>query len=313
MNSGKHNLDINKYSLNLDINHYSLTELFAIFNIKTPTAISLSDLKNAKKKVLMTHPDKSGLPADYFLFYKKAFDIVVKFWENQNKQNQVITEENTKYNAKDTSNTIDKGVKKVIQDMSSTDFQKRFNQLFEENMYEKPNPEKNQWFSNEEPSYVVDETITNKNMGAVIEKIKATQNGMVKYRGVENITSSSGVQSKNLYDDVEEDDGYVSSDIFGKLKYDDLRKVHKDQTVFAVSERDFDKVQQYNSVDHFMKERDANTGKPIDKLEAEKMLSNQSHAFREQMMKKEYISNLRTMENISKNQAVLANFLRLQN
>lgn len=301
MNPEKHNLDINKYSL---------IELFALFDIANPTVITEPDIKRAKKKVLMTHPDKSGLAADYFLFYKKAFDIVVKFWEIQNKQNQTITEENTKYNTKDLSKTVDKSVKKVIQDLSPQDFQKRFNKLFEENMYEKPNPEKNQWFSNEAPTYVVNETVNNKNMGAIIEKIKETQNGMVKYRGVENLSTASG---KNLYDDTEEDGGYVSSDIFGKLKYDDLRKVHKDQTVFVVSERDFDKVQQYKSVDHFVKERDANTGKPMEKLEAERMLAEKNQAYREQMMKKEYVSDLRTIENISKNQAVLSNFLRLHN
>ena len=36
--------------------------------------MTLEQLKVAKKKVLMIHPDKSKLPAEYFLFYKKAFD-----------------------------------------------------------------------------------------------------------------------------------------------------------------------------------------------------------------------------------------------
>ena len=62
---------------NLDIHMYSLEELLALFNLSFE--ITLDDLKKAKKQVLMTHPDKSKLSPDYFLFYKKAFDVIVKF------------------------------------------------------------------------------------------------------------------------------------------------------------------------------------------------------------------------------------------
>ena len=65
---------------NLDIHMYSFEELLGLFDLSY--TISLEDMKRAKRKVLMTHPDKSKLDAKYFLFYKKAFDIVVKFYEN---------------------------------------------------------------------------------------------------------------------------------------------------------------------------------------------------------------------------------------
>ena len=74
---------------NLDIHMYSLQELLGLFDLTY--SITLEDMKRAKKKVLMTHPDKSKLEPKYFLFYKKAFDIVVKFYENQNKQNAKIS------------------------------------------------------------------------------------------------------------------------------------------------------------------------------------------------------------------------------
>jgi len=296
-------------SHNLDIQKYSLDELFTLFDITNPVSISIEDVKRAKKKVLMTHPDKSGLSADYFLFYKKAFDIVLNFWENQNKQNKVVTEENTKYIP---NKSDDKTVKRAIQEISPEDFQKRFNKLFEENMYEKPNAQKNEWFSKEDPIYVVDETVNNKNMGVVLDKIKEKQNGLIKYRGVENITSS-GANSSNSYHDDDDNEYYVTSDIFGKLKFDDLRKVHKDQTIFAVSERDIEKVPKYSSVDHFIKEREANPEKPMEKEEAERMLSQENLVYREQIMRKEYAANLRMKENEIKNKNVLSNFLRLHN
>ena len=55
---------------NLNIHMYTLDDLLGLFDLTT--RISLEDLKRAKKKVLMLHPDKSKLSSEYFLFYKKA-------------------------------------------------------------------------------------------------------------------------------------------------------------------------------------------------------------------------------------------------
>ena len=82
---------------NLQIQNYSFDELLGLFELES-YQISVDDLKRAKKKVLMLHPDKSRLDAKYFLFYKKAFDIVVQFYNNQHKQNQDVTAENSQYN-----------------------------------------------------------------------------------------------------------------------------------------------------------------------------------------------------------------------
>jgi hypothetical protein len=149
-------------------------------------------------------------------------------------------------------------------------------------------------------------------MGQVFDKIKDTQSGMVRYRGVENLVINSGSGSR-LHDDDEDTDDYVSCDPFSKLKYDDLRKVHKDQTVFAVSERDIQKVQQYSSVDHFMRERGKQTLTPLEKAEAEGMLTKQEAEYRQRMMQKEYAAKLRTMEYEEKNKTVLGQFLQLKN
>jgi hypothetical protein len=53
---------------NLNIHMYKLSELFDLFQLSYN--ISVDDMKRAKKMVLMTHPDKSGLGPEYFLFYK---------------------------------------------------------------------------------------------------------------------------------------------------------------------------------------------------------------------------------------------------
>jgi len=296
---------------NLDIHMYSLKELLGLFN--TDYNMSLEDLKRAKKQVLMTHPDKSKLPAEYFLFYKKAFDIVVNFYNNQNKQSQNITTENTTYvptSISDTNKSTSKQITTAINNLNKKEFQDKFNKLFETNMVKKTNNARNEWFSKDEPIYENSDDVNSKNMGQIFDKIKDKQSGMVKYKGVENLVVNSG-SGYNLYDDDESDDIYVTSDPFSKLKFDDLRKVHKDETVLSVSERDYNKVKKYTSVDHFMRERGNQSLTPLEKQEAERMLSIQEQQYRERMMNKEHSSNLQTMHFAEKNKAVLSQFLRL--
>jgi hypothetical protein len=96
------------------------------------------------------------------------------------------------------------------------------------------------------------------------------------------------------------------------LKFDDLRKVHKDQSVLAVSERDFQKVKQYTSVDHMMRERGGQSLNPLDKTEAEKMLSMQDKEYRERIMQNEYNASLKSMEYAEKNKLVMSSFLQLK-
>lgn len=61
-------------SLDLNIDNYNLPDILALFNL--PTLFNEADLKRAKLAVLKTHPDKSRLPKEYFLFFTKAYRII---------------------------------------------------------------------------------------------------------------------------------------------------------------------------------------------------------------------------------------------
>ena len=230
---------------NLDIHMYSLEEILGMFDMTYK--ITNDDLKRAKKVVLMTHPDKSGLDSDYFLFYKKAFDIVLKFYEQQTRESNVVPTEEQKYvptNAGGLNKAAVKQVSSVVSEMEAKAFQSKFNQLFEENMSRKVDETRNSWFKEDGPSVKVDGTVNKQNMNEMFERVKTvqSQNILAQYRGVQELGGSSGTR---LYDDIDEpSDEYVTCDPFSKLKYDDLRKVHKDQTVFGVGEQDFQKVKQ---------------------------------------------------------------------
>jgi hypothetical protein len=68
---------------NLDINKYTLEEIFGLFDLDYN--LTEQTMRAAKMKVLMIHPDKSRLPANYFHFYKQAYEIVLNIYKQKNR------------------------------------------------------------------------------------------------------------------------------------------------------------------------------------------------------------------------------------
>lgn len=307
---------------NLNINDYGFEEILNLFNLNYD--FTDEELKIAKKKVLFTHPDKSKLDPKYFLFYKKAFDLVLKYHtENKKQKIKVPTDTHLKYEKNDIIEC--NHINKIIKKMDKTDFNTKFNKLYEENMMKKIDKKKNEWFENEEPVFDYDcdlknTNITMQNMGKIFETIKSKNSQMVKYRDVKEIKQTNFGTS--LFDendgyeensDNESNEEYITSDVFSKLKYDDLRKVHKDQTVFDVSEKDYNKVKKYNSVEHLSRERGLQNISPLDKIRAEEMLMKKNEDFKRMMLQKHHSLNLKEMEYVEKNKQILATFLRIKN
>jgi len=298
-------------SHNLNINMYSFKELLELFQLDYK--ISIDDLKRAKLMVLKMHPDKSRLPADYFLFYKKAFDIVVQYYNDSAKTTAKVPTTEQVYSVETADKRVAKTVNKAMDDMGHDQFQQKFNQLFEQNMKKPVRTEQNDWFKNNDPLYQFDNVSSASGLAGAVESIKKTTAAMVKYNGVENM-SSGGPSFGNLYDDDDDESaGYVTCDPFSKLKFDDLRKVHKDQTVLAVSESDLANMRTYGSIDQLQRERGSMRIEHVDRSESEKILDQREQALRQQMLAKQHADRLRSMEYAEKNKSVMASFLKLTN
>lgn len=294
---------------NLDIHMYKFNEILELFGLSYN--ITMDDIKCVKNTVLKTHPDKSGLPSDYFLFYKKAFDVIIQYYNETQKTSASVPQQNPIYEPASISNnnkSIDKQVHQSLNKMDKNDFSQKFNALFEKNMQTQVDPNKNEWFTSETPLYNVPKANSSSGIARAIDQIKETTSAITKYRGVEEIMVRS--TGSSLYED-EEDAGYVSCDPFSKLKFDDLRKVHKDQTVFAVKESDFQKRQQYKSFDDLNKVRNSMDLTPLEKENAERILREKEQQKREFILAKQHESNLKTMEYSKKNKSIVSSFLRL--
>jgi hypothetical protein len=304
-------------SYNLDISEYSLDDLFHLFELPSTIEIKKEHIRLAKQKVIMSHPDKSRLPPEYFLFYKKAFEMIVHYYETQNRTEQIVPTTEMIYDPDPISSNHHNISQKDLSNSNSNsnkNFNKRFNELFETNeMIMKPNTEKNEWFRQEENRFEQYSVKSTGQINQTLEKIKQQEKerSMSLYRGVIPLSMNS-CNTNNLYTEEEEDmNEYICSDPFSKLKYDDLRKVHKDQTIFMVSENDLGNMKTYNSVDQYTREREKGIVKPMEKDKAEKWFQEEERKKQERIMQKQHRSELKTMENIEKNKSVMASFLRI--
>ena len=297
-------------SHNLDIYSYSFQEVLDLFQLTKQ--ISETDIKRAKLVALKTHPDKSGLPPQYFLFYKKAYDIILEYYRNSQKTQAIVPEKNPEYS------TGQNPIRSVQHTISKTkdikQFNNRFNELYEANM--KPaniKSEKYEWFKEEKPAYDNINSITSvSGIHGAIDSLKQNSSVLSKYQGVQELVLPTTASS--FYDEEDdENDSYVTCDPFSKLKFDDLRKVHKDQTVLGISERDFDSVKKYGSIDEIRNERGKQLFTSIEKAAAEKLLKEKEDLKKEILLKKQHDAYLKTMRYEEKNSIILSEFLRLGN
>jgi hypothetical protein len=303
---------VNPRQHNLNIHMYKFSELLELFKLNYESTVE--DIKEARKIVLKMHPDKSRLSGDYFLFYKKAFEIVVDYFREQQKTQKPVPKTEQLYTplesklGAENDQQVTANIGKMVK---QGDFQKQFNQLYEDNMAKKPDESRNAWFKNNDPLFEFDGPKSAKDIAASIEQVKAKTAAMVAYKGVQEMNSSVGT-SKYFDDDDEEDaNSYVTCDPFSKLKFDDLRKVHKDQTVFAVSEADYAKMDRYASIDQLTQLRSEKFS-PMERKSAEHQMAQQEELMKQQAAARQHAAQLRSMQYEEKNKSVLSNFLRLQ-
>lgn len=294
---------------NLDINMYSFKDILDLFKINEKN-ISVDEVKKAKKTVLMMHPDKSKLDSKYFLFFKKAFDVLYHYYSSNLKQNIDLDNVNTDYqDYHDSENSNE--ISKQVSNIEKKEFNKKFNKLFVENAnIKKVDPDRNNWFKEDHPNINEIEKVVNiSSMNSAINNFKKRNSELIVHRGIRDMTSSTGA---NLYDEDDINE-YVGSNIFDKLKYDDLRKVHKDETVFSVSENDITKVKQYNNIDEYKNVRGSQSLDPLNENDSNKLLDNRYQTHVENIRRHEQNSIMQTMKNEENNKKFMANFLRLKN
>ena len=117
-------------NVDLNIDNYNLIDLLNLFQLNFD--FNENDLKNAKKIVLKTHPDKSKLPKEYFLFYSKAYKYIFKIFDFRQKKKNMEANPDYDCNSLEVNNENKLLLKEQFK--NNKDFHKWFNKMFD-NLY----------------------------------------------------------------------------------------------------------------------------------------------------------------------------------
>lgn len=236
--------------LDLDISNYSLDDILNLFNVDKN--FNNDDLANAKKIVLKMHPDKSKLDKEYFIFFLKAYKLLYKVYEFKNKAEQEDEDYDTGLIDEDLEN------KEVWQLLSKDDnFNEIFNEMFERNNFHNKNDGYDDWLKEDNIKYG-----EANNMSEVNKIIKEEKQNLRQLINIDEIQDYKTNMGSLLVDNQ----GNYGSDMFSKLKYDDVKTVYT-ESVIPVTDEDYKSRKQYSSIGEFRVDRDGLLNEKIGNME----------------------------------------------
>jgi hypothetical protein len=266
-------------SIDLNIENYNLDDILRLF--KMPKNFVEEDVKAAKKIVLKTHPDKSGLPPEYFRFYSQAYKKIYFIWQfksSSSKDNNLKTYDEIMTTDEKVGHFSERKKEKLADFLSShhlkegKNFNKWFNEQFEKNKIQSEEETNGygEWLKSNED---VDEEkrISYTQMGEEIEKKKQQVRTLVVHNGIDELYSNFSGAS-NLTGDSPE---YFGSDLFSSLQYEDLKKAHV-ESVIPVTMDDYNNVKKFKNLNEYNNYRNSQNIVPLSELQATEYLNNKN-------------------------------------
>ena len=259
--------------LDLNIDNYSRADLYKLFGLQVSITLSEDIMKECKKLVLKTHPDKARIDEKYFVFFSQAYKKLLTIYEFQNKTNSKKTEDKSEYFDSNNGQILDNlfDTNKKLKDPK--DFNKWFNKQFEKHKLEDPTETGyGSWLKSDDDIVFTPTGVTKDKMAAEMEKRKKQVQTMTTYTGVNELTAHSlGGSSLMAYDS-----NFTSGSLFSNegMGYTDLRQAYV-ESVIPVTEDDYRKMPKFNSMDEYKRHRDTTNIVPLSKEEAMRQLYQQ--------------------------------------
>lgn len=284
-------------NLDLNIDNYSLEDILNLFNLSEN--FSEFEMKNAKKMVLMTHPDKSNLDKEVFLFFSKAYKYLYFVFQFRHRNDKTIRE--------DLDN--DKAHAEIIAKIrEKKDFHKVFNELFEEHKMKSEFNEKGyeEWFSSDADLNIDQNQVHNMtDMRNAFYEEKKKKKDLIKYNGVQDMEDTS---HSDLTGQAPE---HYGSTMFSKLQYEDLKVAHT-ENIIPVSELDFDPSKQFQNITQLQRHREQQSLTPIADAQAKQYLQNKKELEKKDGTRRAFTLAKQMEEAQRKNEQFLAKFKYLQ-
>jgi hypothetical protein len=302
-------------SVDLDINNYNLQDILSLFKI--PVNFDELDMKMAKQVVLKTHPDKSKLPAEYFLFYSKAYKMLHSVWEFR-KRGEVDSKnpkntEYSNYSDEDKNILLDQFFESNEKFKKSANFNRWFNEQFERNKLSNEAEEKGygEWLKTDED---IDEAANNVSMATMkqeFDKKKDKARSLIVREDVQEIFSNNSFSSSSAELSNDAPVTYDSG-LFSGLGFQDLYKAHT-ETVIPVTEEDYEQKQKFRSVNDYQSYRNNQDTKPLSEVQAQQYLNQRNAKEEEKAVRRAYELAKQTELAKQKNQEFWSGLQLLQN
>jgi hypothetical protein len=252
--------------MDLDITNYDYEDILKLFNISKQ--FNEEDLKSAKKKVLASHPDKSGLDKSYFLFFSSAYKILFNIYNFREKHSSLtnLNNYNENYDAhKDEVN--EELIHKIMTTKSTQEFNKWFNEQFDTmkitNDYDKNGY--GDWLNGNNNEETVKCTDINS-----IHKIMEEKKKLLRSHNLIKKKDICEFNNTNYCDLINSKPEDYSSGLFSKFQYEDLKKAHEESIIPVTNE---DNISNYSSYDDIKFKRTQQSITPMKTDEANKYLN----------------------------------------
>ena len=220
--------------IDLNEDNYDYNSLLGLFSLDHD--FNKDDLKLAKKKVLMLHPDKTGLDMKYFVFFYKMYQKVVHIYDYIHHETDV-----NKMNKRVEIDTHFKDYleRKNIDPIKNYElYTKEFNKMFEHIYIKEDTDGYNDWMKSNEDFY--DKNDIEKSRKKAIEK-----SSIVSRNTIEEVGTLNSMSQKLYGYDVKESHGNPILNI-------DIEKTYRETPKFkSVQEYQLHLRKQEQSIQHF--------------------------------------------------------------
>jgi hypothetical protein len=252
--------------MDLDITNYDYDDILKLFNISKQ--FNEEDLKSAKKHVLASHPDKSGLDKSYFLFFSSAYKILFNIYNFREKHSSLtnLNNYNENYDA-DKDEVNEEIIHKIMTSKSKQEFNKWFNEQFDSMKISNDYQENGygDWLNASNTEEIVKCSDINSIHKIIEEKKKVLRsNNLIKKKTISEFNNSNYC---DLTNSKPED---YSSELFSKFQYEDLKKAHEESIIPVSNE---DNISNYSSYDDIKFKRTQQSIVPMKTDEANKYLN----------------------------------------
>lgn len=249
--------------LDLNIDNYNLEDILNLFGLNVH--YDINDLKNAKKMALKTHPDKSNLDNEVFIFFSRAYNILSKLYKLKHRTEKKV--ENIDYDGEDMEKELGNKelLKMRMENLDKKDFNGWFNKLFEKSNGKAKSNGYGEWLKSSEG--VSNIKVSNKTeFDELFKKKKQESRELVLKQEIQNRMYHNGTM-------LDSNETVYSSDIFSKLRYEDVKKAHM-ETVVPVTEKDFQNKKRFDNVEQYIRYRKSSQGDVPDLTYSKTQLNN---------------------------------------